>query len=76
MVYGIWKITCLASEPSDTKRRAEPEKKRTAEHEKDKSEPETKRTAEREKYRAEPEKKWVAKRQQYWKSSETWLLGE
>ena len=42
----------LASEPSDTKRRAEPEKKRTAEQEKDKSEPETKRTAEREKYQA------------------------
>ena len=40
----------LASEQCNTKRRAEPEKKQTAEHKKDKAEPETKWTAECEKY--------------------------
>ena len=64
----------IASEQSDTKQRAEPEKKRTAEHKKDKAEPEKKRTAELENYQAEPEMKRVAKRQQYWKCSEPGCL--
>ena len=51
----------LASEQSNTKQRAEPE---------------TKRTAEREKYQAEPGKKQVAKRQRYWKSSESGCLAK
>ena len=57
-VYMQWGLASVQS--SNTKWRAEPEKKRTAEHEKDKAEPETKWTAEREKYQAESEKKRVA----------------